>query len=88
MNRTALSALVVSLAAALPAVADDVKDSALTPRQIAHCVLSRVRASQSESYRDAFKACKHQLETAKGKLASPVPATAMNTAGATEVPKR
>ena len=88
MHRPTLSALVVSLAATIPAVADDVKSSALTPRLVAHCMLARVRANQSESYRDAFKACKRQLETPKGDPASPDPATAMNATSAAEVPKQ
>jgi hypothetical protein len=51
-------------------------------------MLARVRASQSESYRDAFKACKRQPETPKGDPASRDAATAMNAAGAAEVPKQ
>jgi hypothetical protein len=87
MNKPALSTLVVSLAAAMPAVADDVKGSSVTPRQVAHCMLTRVRANQSESYRDAYKACKRELETAKRDPASPDSATAMNAASAAEAPK-
>jgi hypothetical protein len=50
-------------------------------------MLSRVRANQSESYRDAYKACKRQLEIAKDDPASQHPATAMNAASAAEAPK-
>jgi hypothetical protein len=50
-------------------------------------MLSRVRANQNESYRDAYKACKRELETAKRDATSPDRATAMNAASAAEPPK-
>jgi hypothetical protein len=46
-----------------PAIGDEKpKDSAVTPRQVAHCMMKRLRESPSESYRDAFKMCKEQLD--------------------------
>jgi hypothetical protein len=48
-----------------PAIGDEApKDSAATPRQVAHCMMKRLRESPSESYRDAFKLCKEQLDAA------------------------
>lgn len=54
----------MSLAAAAPAFADDLTTRAFTPRQLAHCVMKRVRANAAESYRDAYKACKDQSASA------------------------
>jgi hypothetical protein len=69
MNRrhsaTAISLSViamVSLLIAAPASAGEPNLSA-TPRQLAHCVVQRVRANIAESYRDAFKACKTSFES-------------------------
>jgi hypothetical protein len=49
-----------------PAVGDEPpKDSAATPRQVAHCMMKRMREFPSESYRDAFKMCKEQLDASR-----------------------
>jgi hypothetical protein len=55
----------------LPALAEEPKDSAATPRQVAHCMMKRLRADRTESYRDAFKGCKHDLEAASPREAGP-----------------
>jgi hypothetical protein len=67
----------------LPAMADEASGRAITPRQIAHCMMQRLhddrRGDRSESYRDAYKACKEGL-TAAADLGA---ATVMNTANGT-----
>lgn len=55
----------IGLAASAPAVAGDLYSPAFTPRQMAHCMMKRVRANTTESYRDAFKACKDQFYSAR-----------------------
>jgi hypothetical protein len=66
----------------LPASAAD-DGASVSPRQVAHCMLKRMKASQTESYRDAFKACKDQLGISRSDIA-----TAMNTVLAPAVPKQ
>jgi hypothetical protein len=69
-----ISMLVLTLAGlfSLPAVGADDKGISYTPRQLAHCVMDRTKASPNESYKVAFKLCRDQLE-AEGKTQ-----TAMN----------
>ena len=62
--------VVISLAAATPALAGDLTTPAFTPRQLAHCVMRRVRANTAESYRDAYKTCKDQLASAQSDRAA------------------
>lgn len=62
MNTIRCLALVSAVAVALPAAAHD--KNTLDPRQVAHCMLSRMKANQSESYREAFKVCKQQADPA------------------------
>jgi hypothetical protein len=59
------SAIVVAigLATSGPALAGDSNSPAFTPRQMAHCMMKRLRAKTAESYRDAFKACKSQFDS-------------------------
>jgi hypothetical protein len=45
--------------------ADDTKAAAVTPRELAHCMMKRLRANTAESYRDAFKACRDQFAAAR-----------------------
>jgi hypothetical protein len=47
------------------ALGDDLKNASFTPREMAHCMMKRLRAHNSESYRDAFKTCKQQFDTAE-----------------------
>jgi hypothetical protein len=58
-------AVAVSLALATPAIAGDSDALPATPREMAHCMMKRLKANNSESYRDAFKACKVQFDTAR-----------------------
>lgn len=78
-----LIVLGTSLAVVLPAAAAD--KNAITPRQVAHCMLKQMKANQHESYREAFKVCKQQLDPAGGDGGA---ATAMNSGGVTEPPKQ
>jgi hypothetical protein len=87
MNKASTAAVAICLGLilsmyALPALAED-NGAAVTPRQVAHCMLKRMRASQTESYRDAFKACRDQLGLSRADIA-----TAMNAALAPSVPKQ
>ena len=78
---TCFSALLMLTTAAS---ADEPKTAAVTPRQMAHCVIQRIhedrRGDRTESYKDAFKACKQDLaaEADRGS------ATAMNSASDAE----
>jgi hypothetical protein len=88
MNKASIAGLAICLGLilstyTLPAHAANDSGSAVTPRQVAHCMLKRMRASQTESYRDAFKACKDQLDLTRADIA-----TAMNAALAPAVPKQ
>ncbi len=75
----------LSWAGAAPALAGEMSSPGFTPRQIAHCMMKRLRANSAESYRDAFKSCKSQLESARADL----PADAAVTAAALpEKPKQ
>jgi hypothetical protein len=84
-NRTVTAFIALLLAAAAtplattPALAQEPRDSAATPRQLAHCMMKRLRADRGESYRDAFKACKQELAAAESERNAD---TAMNAAGA------
>lgn len=53
-------ALVVSMGCALPAAAHD--KNVLTVRDVVHCMKARMKADQRESYNDAFKVCKQQVD--------------------------
>jgi thermostable 8-oxoguanine DNA glycosylase len=50
-----------ALVTSAPVIASDLDSSAFTPRQMAHCIMKRVRTNTAESYRDAFKECKTQF---------------------------
>jgi hypothetical protein len=60
----------ISLVASAPAFAGDSKSPAFTPRQLAHCMMKRARANSAESYRDAYRACKDQFESAQSDRAA------------------
>jgi hypothetical protein len=62
-GRHAAIVVAISLAASAPAFSGDSNSPAFTPRQMAHCVMKRVRAKTEESYRDAYKACKSQFDS-------------------------
>ncbi len=65
LNARRSSILVASLVTCVPAFADDLKAPAATPRELAHCMMKRLRADTSESYRSAFKACREQFGSAR-----------------------
>jgi hypothetical protein len=60
----------ISLAASAPVYAGDLNPAAFTPRQMAHCMMKRGRANSAEPYRDAYKACKSQFESAQSERAA------------------
>lgn len=62
MRKVSIAFLIVAGLFALPAVAGDDRSPGYTPRQLAHCVMDRAKASPKESYKVAFKLCRDQLE--------------------------
>ena len=72
------------LLSATAAMAAEPKTAAVTPRQMAHCIIQRIhedrRGDRTESYKDAFKACKQDLTAEADRGA----ATAMNAANESE----
>ena len=71
----------MTLMLASAAMADEPKAAAVTPRQMAHCMIQRIhedrRGDRTESYKEAFKACRQDLAAEADRGAT----TAMNTAG-------
>jgi hypothetical protein len=67
--------------------ADEPKSAAITPRQIAHCMIQRIhedrRGERTESFKDALKACKQDPAVDADRDT----ATAMNAASDTEASK-
>jgi len=55
----------ISLVASAPALAGDLISAAFTPRQMAHCMMKRLRANTAEPYRAAFKTCRTQFESVR-----------------------
>jgi hypothetical protein len=84
-GRQSAIVVAVSLLTSAPAFAEDSNSPAFTPRQMAHCLMKRLRANSAESYRDAFKACKSQFESVRSDR--PIDA-AMTAAAQTENPKQ
>jgi hypothetical protein len=66
------------------ALADESKTASITPRQMAHCMIQRIhedrRGDRTESYKDAFKACKQDLAAEADRGST----TAMNSANNSE----
>lgn len=75
----------ISLVTSAPALAGDLKSPAFTPREMAHCMMKRVRSNTTESYRDGFKACKSQFESVRSERPTE---TAVTAATQTENPKQ
>ena len=75
----------VSLVASVPVYADDLKSPTATPRELAHCMMKRLRADSAESYRGAFKACREQLDSARSDRPTDA---AMTAAALPENPKQ
>jgi hypothetical protein len=63
MKKLSIAVLTIAVLFALPAIAGDDRSPNYTPRQLAHCVMARTKASPNESYKVAFKACREQLDT-------------------------
>jgi hypothetical protein len=66
MSNIPCATLVSALLISLPAAADEPKTSNPTPRQMAHCMMARVKTARNENYKTAFKVCREQLESASG----------------------
>jgi len=62
MKASSIAALLIGLPVALPAAAGDDPGQNFTPRQMAHCVMHRVKDAPHESYKSAITACKHQFD--------------------------
>lgn len=77
-----VSLLITATLIAAPALADELKAS-FTPREMAHCMMKRFKANHSESYRDAYNACKAQFDLAQADRGE----TAMNEIAPTETSK-
>jgi hypothetical protein len=78
MSKISIAALMIAVMFSLSAAAGDARSPNFTPRQMAHCVMHRVKDSPSESYKAAIKACKEEFDSAasNGRDAQ----TAMNNA--------
>ncbi len=64
---------------AVPTLAEELQKASFTPREMAHCMMKRFKAHHSESYRDAYNACKEQFDLAhsdRGETAMNEPAPA------------
>jgi hypothetical protein len=64
MSTVSMAALTIAVMFSVSAVAGDIRSPSFTPRQMAHCVMHRVKDSPSESYKAAIKACKEELDSA------------------------
>jgi hypothetical protein len=72
-----ISSVTAGIFLASAALADPPKPAPITPHQMAHCMLQRIhdrRGDRSESYKEAFHACKQDLATEADRAT----ATAMN----------
>lgn len=76
-RRLSIMPVMVFLLVSVPTFADDLKTASFTPREMAHCMMKRLRAHNSDSYRDAYKTCKQQFDSAQADRAT---ATAMTGA--------
>jgi hypothetical protein len=54
-------AVIAAMLLATPAMADDSKNPAITPRQMAHCVMQRMHEDRTQSYKEAFKSCRQDF---------------------------
>lgn len=89
-GRHSAIAVAISLVTTAPAFAGDSNAPGYTPRQMAHCMMKRVRANSAESYRDAFKACKSQFDSVRSDRPADAAMTAatQTAAAQTENPKQ
>jgi len=78
-----VSLLIAALLIAVPALGEELQKASCTPREMAHCMMKRFRANHSESYRDAYNACKAQFDLAQADRSE----TAMNQPAPAEAGK-
>jgi hypothetical protein len=78
-----VSLLIAAPLIAVPALSEELQKASFTPREMAHCMLKRFRANHSESYRDAYNACKVQFDLAQADRSE----TAMNQQASAEAGK-
>jgi hypothetical protein len=74
-----VSLLIAAPLVAVPVHAQELQSASFTPREMAHCMMKRFRANHSESYREAYKACKEEFDLAqadRGETAMNEPAPA------------
>lgn len=64
----------ISLVTSAPAFAANLRSPAFTPRELAHCMMKRLRSNTAESYRGALRACQEQLDSAHAERADSVTA--------------
>jgi ABC-type transporter MlaC component len=80
MSKISIAALTIAVMFSLSAAAGDAANPNFTPRQMAHCVMHRVKDSPSESYKAAIRACKEEFDSAASNERDAQ--TAMNNANA------
>jgi hypothetical protein len=80
MSNVPYTALLLTLLISAAAAADENKNSTPTARQMAHCMMARVKASPKESYKTAFKVCREQFESMAAEPPAPAAVNAMNNA--------
>lgn len=80
---TVAAALTIFVCASLPATAGDFQNSSVTPRELVHCMMKRMKADRSQSYRAVFKSCRQDLEAAQAARSGD---TAMNAGNASAEP--
>jgi hypothetical protein len=85
MSNISHAAPVLALLISLPATANDTKASLPTAREMAHCMMVRVKTTPNETYKSAFKACRDQFESAVNDAPSPI--NAMNNVDTADNPK-
>jgi hypothetical protein len=79
MSKISIAALMIAVTSSLPAAAGDTRTPNFTPRQMAHCVMHRVKDAPGESYKAAIKACKEEFDSAASNERDAQ--TVMNNAG-------
>ena len=87
LRNTARASFAATLMLTTAALADPARTVAVTPRQMAHCLIQRIhedrRGERTESYQDALRACKQDLAAEANRGTT----TAMNSANDTEASK-
>ncbi|HTD74762.1 MAG TPA: hypothetical protein VK652_14620 [Steroidobacteraceae bacterium] len=78
-----ISLLIAAPLIAVPVHAQELQKASFSPREMAHCMMKRFRANHSESYREAYKACKEEFDLAQADRGE----TAMNEPARAETDK-